>query len=258
MPSFEIRLVPALSDNYAPLLHFPETGETVLVDAPDPVPIAAALDEAGWKLTHILVTHHHPDHVQGIPALKTRFRPLVIGPAREAVKIGTLDRSVRDGEVLSIGGTPVHVIATPGHTLGHVAYHLPEPDLMFVGDTLFALGCGRLFEGTPEQMWASLARLRTLASDDTAIYCGHEYTLSNAHFACAIDPDNHALTIRAREVAEARQAGLATVPSRMGLEKATNPFLRCDVADFVDGLDLDDRSPAAVFAHVRQAKDRFR
>lgn len=258
MPAVEIRLVPALSDNYAPLLHFPETGETVLVDAPDASPIAAALDAAGWTLTHILVTHHHPDHVQGIPALKGRFRPQVVGPAREADKIGTLDHLVVDGDRLTIAGVSVDVIATPGHTLGHVAYHLPELKRLFVGDTLFALGCGRLFEGTPEQMWASLVRLRDVADDDAEIYCGHEYTLSNARFACAIDPDNHALAIRARQVAEARQDGRSTVPSRMGLEKATNPFLRCDVAAFVDGLDLDDRGPAAVFAHIRRAKDTFR
>ena len=258
MPAFEIRLVPCLSDNYAPLVHFPETGETVLVDAPDAAPIAAALEAEGWSLTHILVTHHHADHVQGIPALKTRFRPMVIGPARDAVKIGLLDRSVGGGETLSIGDMPVAVIATPGHTLGHVAYHLPEAELLFVGDTLFALGCGRMFEGTPDQMWASLERLRAAASDSTRIYCGHEYTLANARFACAVDPDNHALAIRAREVAEMRAAGEPTVPSTMGQEKATNPFLRCDVPAFVDGLDLDDRSPAAVFAHVRKAKDTFR
>ncbi len=258
MPAVEIRLVPALSDNYAPLLHFPETGETVLVDAPDAAPIAAALDAAGWTLTHILVTHHHPDHVQGIPALKSRFRPQVFGPAQEADRIGTIDRPVSDGDRLTIAGATVEVIATPGHTLGHIAYHLPGEQLLFVGDTLFALGCGRLFEGTPEQMWASLARLRDVAADDTLIYCGHEYTLSNARFACAIDPDNHALSIRARQVAEDRQEGRPTVPSRMGLEKATNPFLRCDVPGFVDGLDLADRGPAAVFAHIRRAKDTFR
>jgi len=190
----EIRLVPCLSDNYAAILRDPESGVVVLVDAPEAPPIEHALDEAGWKLTHILVTHHHGDHVQGIPALKQKFGATVIGP-QEAAKGGMLDKIVGDGETIKVGGLGVRTIETPGHTAGHVVYVLDQEKLLLAGDTLFAIGCGRAIERPAAVLWNSLLKIRDLPGD-TRVYCGHEYTLANGRFAVTVDPKNSALKAR--------------------------------------------------------------
>jgi hydroxyacylglutathione hydrolase len=253
--AFDVRLVACLSDNYAVLVHDRASGETALIDAPEAPAIEAALGATGWRLTDILLTHHHGDHIAGVPALKARFGARVTGPAHDRDRIDGLDAMVGDGDVIRFAGTPVEVIATPGHTLGHVAYHLPEARLLFSGDTLFALGCGRLFEGTPAQMWGSLLRLRALP-DETQVYCGHEYTLSNARFALSVDPNNAALRARADAVEARRARGEPTVPSTLSVERLTNPFLRADDAAFAASLGMASAAPVDVFAHVRELKNR--
>lgn len=250
----EIELVHCRSDNYAVLLHDRATGTTVLVDAPDADLIGAALERNGWRLTDILVTHHHHDHVVGIPALKAASGAEVTGPAAEADRIPGIDRTVADGDRLEVGPFAVDVIATPGHTLGHVAFHLGAERLLFAGDTLFAMGCGRLFEGTAEQMWASLARLAALPPE-TRVYCGHEYTLSNARFALTVEPGNAALVERAEAVAALRTSGLPTVPTTIALERATNPFLRAGEPAVATAVGLEGHAPAEVFAALRRTKD---
>ncbi|WP_181701344.1 hydroxyacylglutathione hydrolase [Chthonobacter albigriseus] len=255
MASPEIELVPCRSDNYAVLLHDPESHATVLVDAPDSAAIADVLNRRGWRLTDILITHHHHDHVAGLADLKAVSGARAIGPAAEADRIPGLDVTVSGGDSLQVGPYRVEVIATPGHTLGHVAYHLPDQALVFSGDTLFALGCGRLFEGTPEAMWQSLSTLAGLA-DETAVYCGHEYTLSNARFALTIEPGNAALIKRAEAIAAAREAGRPTIPTTIGLERATNPFLRAGQPAVKAAAGLPNGSDADVFAALRRMKDR--
>jgi hydroxyacylglutathione hydrolase len=246
MPKPEIHLVPCLSDNYAVLFRLPGDDRAVLVDAPDAAPIRAALDRLGWALGTILVTHHHRDHVAGIPAL-AGADVAVIGPAAESDRIPGLTRTVAGGDRVVVAGTPVDVIATPGHTLGHVAYHLPEAGLLFSGDTLFAMGCGRLFEGTAADMWGSLGRLAALP-DDTAVYCGHEYTLSNGRFALGIEPGNAELAARVAEVERLRAAGTPTVPTTLALEKRTNPFLRAADPAVAAGLGLSGAPAGEIFA----------
>jgi hydroxyacylglutathione hydrolase len=249
----EIRLVPCLADNYAVIV---KEGETVfLVDAPEAAPIRAQLHEDGWRLTHILITHKHDDHIAGIPDLVAEYGPEIIGPAAEADKIPGLTRTVREGDVVEVGPFRADVYETPGHTLGHVVFHVPEAALLFSGDTMFALGCGRLFEGTPAQMWDSLQKLRALP-DDTTVYCGHEYTLSNARFGVGIDPDNEALRNRAATIEQARAEGAPTVPFQLGTEKATSPFLRADDPALAARLGKSGASSAEVFAEIRGRKDR--
>lgn len=255
MPLPEIELVPCLTDNYAVILHDPASGTTLLVDAPDVSPIAEALERRGWRLTHILITHHHRDHVAGLAELRMKSGARAIGPAEEAERIGDLDTTVRDGDRLVIGPFAIEVIATPGHTLGHVSYHLPEQGFLFSGDTLFALGCGRLLEGTAEQMWTSLGRLAALPAN-TLVYCGHEYTLSNARFALTIEPGNVALVQRAAAVAELREAGRPTIPSTIGMERATNPFLRVGEPAVATAAGLAGAPALDVFAAIRRMKDR--
>ncbi|WP_181704611.1 hydroxyacylglutathione hydrolase [Chthonobacter rhizosphaerae] len=250
----DVDLIPCLADNYAVLLHDPASGATLLVDAPEEAPIAAALDRRGWTLTHILITHHHGDHVGGLKALKARSGATVIGPAAEASRIDGLDRTVADGDRFDAGPWPVQVIATPGHTLGHVAYHLPTAGVAFTGDTLFSLGCGRVFEGTLEAMWGSLDRLRALPQE-TVVYCGHEYTASNARFALSVDPANEALRARAAEVEALRAAGRPTLPTTIAAELAANPFLRADDPALAAVVGLPPGDPAAVFAALRRRKD---
>jgi hydroxyacylglutathione hydrolase len=236
-----VRQFPCLSDNYGFLAHDEATGATACIDTPDADAILAALAEAGWSLDLILNTHWHPDHAGGNVAIKAATGARIIGPA-EVTRISPLDRTVAGGDVVELGDTRFSVIDTGGHTLGHIAYLDSADGVAFVGDTLFALGCGRLFEGTAAQMWASLSRLAALP-DETLVYCAHEYTASNARFALTVDPDP-ALKARSEAIFAARARGEATVPTTIGLEKATNPFLRAGDAE--------------AFAAVRAAKDGFR
>ena len=254
MTPLEIDLFACRSDNFGVLLHDPATGATASIDAPEEKPILDALARRGWTLSHIFTTHHHNDHVEANLALKERFGVTIVGPARETIP--GIDRKVDGGDSFEFAGRRVEVIATPGHTLGHICFHLPEDKLLFAADTLFALGCGRLFEGTPAQMWDSLSRLAVLP-DETTIYFGHEYTLSNARFAKTVDPDNAALINRVAEIEALRAAGVFTAPTTIGLEKATNPFLRAGDAAIRRHLGMANASDAEVFAEIRGRKDRF-
>lgn len=244
-----------LQDNYGVLLHDPETGATASIDAPDAGAIEAALAQTGWRLTDILVTHHHADHTQGIPELKAKYHCRVTAPAGERKPIADVDVHVRDGDVVKVGSLTGRVLETPGHTAGHIAYWFEKDNLAFVGDTLFSIGCGRLFEGTADTMWRSLLKLRGLP-DDTLIFCGHEYTQSNIRFALSVEPDNAALRRRAEEVDRLRAAGQPTVPSRLGEEKQANPFLRADVPEVGAAVKLAGKPAAQVFGELRERKNK--
>ena len=244
-----VRQFPCLQDNYGFLARDEASGKTATVDTPDAGAILAALEREGWELDFILNTHWHPDHAGGNAELKAATGAIIVGPA-EVTRIAPLDRTVAGGDVVELGETRFTVIETGGHTLGHIAYFDADDRIAFVGDTLFALGCGRLFEGTAEQMWASLSRLAALP-DDTQVYCAHEYTASNARFALSVDGDA-ALRERAEELFAARKRGEATVPTTIGLEKTTNPFLR---APLLIGPGKKDYE---AFAEIRAAKDAFR
>ncbi len=246
---------PCLSDNYGVLVHDPHTGATASIDAPDANAVKAALAEMGWSLTDIFVTHHHADHTGGIDALKSDG-VTVTGPAAEAAKIKGLDRSVSEGDTVRLGDHEAEILETPGHTLGHIAYWFKADNLAFAGDTLFALGCGRVFEGTPPMMWDSLKKLRAMP-DATVVYCGHEYTLSNARFALTVDPGNAALKSRAAAIEAMRDRGEPTLPTTIGAERATNPFLRPDDPGIRAAVKMPGADDAAVFAEIRALKDRF-
>ncbi len=249
----DVRLVPCLSDNYAVLVHSGD--ETFLVDAPDAGSIKAALAETGWTLTTILITHHHADHVQALAEVRGNAR--VIGPAGEAARIEGLDQTVSDGETFRVGPFEITAVETPGHTSGPASYVMNAEGLAFTGDTLFAMGCGRLFEGDAATMWASLKKLRSAIADETRVYCGHEYTLKNAQYAHSALPDDPAIAERLKTVEEARAAGKPTIPSVMAVEKATNPFLRADEPDVARALGMDGADPAEVFARLRKGRDTF-
>lgn len=244
------------SDNYGVLIHDPQSALTATIDAPDAAAIEAALQRRGWTLDFVFTTHHHLDHVEGNEALKAKYGVSIIGPKAEETKIPGIDRTVQDGDEFTFGLFRVKIIATPGHTAGEVSYYLPEAKAVFTGDTLFALGCGRLFEGTPLTMFQSLQKLIALPGD-TAVYCGHEYTESNARFALIIDPANSALKERAAEIARLRAADRMTLPSSIALEMATNPFLRWHDAGIRSRLGLQDAPDEAVFAEIRKRKDMF-
>ncbi|WP_099865703.1 hydroxyacylglutathione hydrolase [Pararhizobium haloflavum] len=256
MAPLQIELFMCRTDNFGVLMHDPETGETASIDAPEEEPIRIALNDKGWPLTHILTTHRHGDHIEGNVNLKQRFGATIIGPQSEADRIPGIDRTVKDGDRFTFAGRPVDVIATPGHTMGHVCYHLPQDKLLFSADTLFALGCGRVFEGTADDMWTSLQRLIALP-DDTTVYFGHEYTLANARFAVTVDPDNQQLADRLAEIETLRADGRPTAPTTLGIEKATNPFLRPGDAGIRKTLGMQDASDVDVFAEIRGRKDRF-
>jgi hydroxyacylglutathione hydrolase len=244
-----------LQDNYGVLLHDPQSGATAAIDAPEAGAVEAALRATGWGLTDILVTHHHADHTGGIAALKEHHRCRVVAPAREAARIPLVDVIVAENEKVRVGSLEGSVYDTPGHTSGHISYFFPSEKLAFVGDTLFSIGCGRVIEGTPEMMWNSLMKLRALP-DDTAIYCGHEYTAANIRFAKTIEPQNPALAQRAREVEGLRAENKPTIPSRLGEEKAANPFLRADVGEVAKSVGLAGKPAWQVFAEIRERKNR--
>lgn len=248
----EILLVPCLRDNYAFLVRCPDTGAVACVDTPEVGAIDAALEERGWRLTHILNTHHHMDHVGGNLALKARWGCTILGPAGEAVP--GRDRAVGEGDVVEVGGLRFAALDVPGHTAGHIAWL--GAGHVFVGDTLFVMGCGRLFEGTAEQMWHSLARLRALP-DATVVWCAHEYTLSNLRFALSVDGGHEPLRRRAAMVEAARAEGRPTVPTTIGEEKATNPFLRADEPSMRAALGMLGHPAEEVFAELRRRKDTF-
>lgn len=245
---------PCRSDNYGVLLHDPLSGLTASIDAPDAAAVEQALAFKGWRLTHIFTTHHHADHTEGNIALKEAHGCQIIGPRDEAAKIPGIDREVGGGDTFRFAEFDVEVLATPGHTLGHISYHIPAARLAFVGDTMFAMGCGRVFEGDHEMMWSSLSRLRNLPRD-TTVYCGHEYTLSNARFALTVEPDNKALAARAAEIEALRQDGKPTLPTTIEAELATNPFLRACEPELKAALGMSDAEDWQVFAEVRTRKD---
>jgi len=244
---------PVLADNYAFLIRDEATSLAACVDTPDAAPILAELDKLGWKLALILNTHWHPDHAGGNAEIKAATGAVVVGPP-EVEKIAPVDRKVTGGDVVTLGETRFEVIESGGHTLGHIAYYDAADRIAFVGDTLFALGCGRMFEGTPQQMWASLQRLAALP-DETKVYCAHEYTAANARFALSVD-DDPALKARADQVFAAREQGQPTVPTSIGVEKATNPFLRAPAV--AEKMGAGGRPPHEAFAAVRTAKDNFK
>ncbi|MBD3728393.1 MAG: hydroxyacylglutathione hydrolase [Sphingomonadales bacterium] len=249
----QIHQFPCLSDNYGYLLHDPASGETAAIDTPDGAEYLRQAQAKGWRITQIWNTHWHPDHAGGNKAIVEATGAQVSGP-QEVAKIAPLDRVVTGGDTVALGSVTAQVIDVGGHTLGHVAYHLPEAGIAFVGDSVFALGCGRMFEGTPDQFWASLSRIKALPGD-TLLYCAHEYTTSNAKFALHADPDNQALAEYAAEIADKRSRDEWTVPTRLDRELATNPFLRADIPEMQ--ARWGGTSPVDTFAALRAGKDSF-
>ena len=252
----EIHQFPCRSDNYGFLAHDASSGATACIDTPEADAINAALSEKGWQLTHILNTHHHGDHTGGNAALKAQWGCTVVGAANDAKRIPGIDVRVAEGDEYTFGSVKAKVIEVPGHTTGHIAYYIADESVAFVGDTLFALGCGRLFEGTPALMWNSLQKLMALP-DETAVYCAHEYTQANARFALSVEPDNAELIARRKEIDELRAKGLPTVPTTIGRERATNPFLRPMSENLQATVGLSGADPVTVFAETRKRKDNF-
>ncbi|RCL02373.1 MAG: hydroxyacylglutathione hydrolase [Candidatus Tokpelaia sp. JSC189] len=245
------------TDNFAVLLHNEADGITIAIDAPSGASIATKLNEMKWNLNFLLITHHHVDHTEGIPLLKKETGIIqIIGPEAEKSKIQGLQHTVNDTDIFQIGTCKFEVIATPGHTTGAISYYIPEEKLVFTGDTLFSLGCGRLFEDTSASMFSSLQKLSKLP-DNTKIYCGHEYTESNGQFALTIDPNNQALQNRMKDVVTLRSQGKMTLPSTIALEHATNPFLRCTDIAIRKNLGMSHASDEKVFSELRRRKDNF-
>lgn len=256
MADLDIHLLPVLSDNYVYLLHDPQSGACAAVDPAVAEPVLAALARLDWRLTHVLCTHHHADHVGGVPALKAATGCTVIGATADAHRIPGIDVKVKEGDTVILGNHKGRVIETPGHTSGHVAYWFEGSRALFCGDTLFSLGCGRLFEGTPAQMWASLGKLKALP-DDTRVYCGHEYTSENAGFALSVEPANPTLRRRAEEARTLDEAGKPTIPALLADEKAANPFFRADVPALAQAVGLAGRDVVTVFAEIRRRRNEF-
>ncbi|MEM1130884.1 MAG: hydroxyacylglutathione hydrolase [Pseudomonadota bacterium] len=251
-----LETVPCLTDNYAYLIHDTESSATAVVDVPEVDPVLDRLEARGWTLTDILITHHHNDHIGGVDPMRQRTGARVTGARADAHRLPALDRIVDPGDTVTLGGETGSVLDAPGHTVGHIAYHFPASTLAFTGDSLMACGCGRLFEGTPEQMWQTLSQLAGLAPE-TIICSGHEYTQANIRFALSIDPENARLQARARSVDEKRAAGEATLPVELSEELATNPFLRAADPAIRAGLGLETAQNVAVFAEIRRRKDSF-
>ncbi len=246
-----------LTDNYGGLVHDSVTGATACVDVPEAGPTIAALTERGWTLSDVLITHHHADHIQGVPEVKEKFPSVRIwGPAKDAARMPFLDHKVAEGDYARVGSLAAKVIETPGHTLGHIAYHFEEGEIAFCGDTLFSLGCGRVFETPYAVMWSSLLKLAALPGE-TQIYCGHEYTEANGRFAVTVEPGNPVLKERIGEVARLRAKGRPTLPTTVAAELAANPFLRAEEPAVQAAVGMEGADPAAVFAELRARKDRF-
>lgn len=255
MADLEIYQFPCLQDNYGVLIRDPSTNLVAAIDAPSAAEVQAALASKGWELSHILSTHHHTDHTGGNLELKRDTGCHIVGPLHEAQKIPGIDEAVAEGDMFKWGAFTITVIETPGHTKGHIVYWIPEAKVAFVGDTLFALGCGRVNEGSMADMWTGLSKLMTLPGD-TVLYCGHEYTLSNAKFALTIEPENDALQSRAKLVEALRADNRPTLPTRLDLELQTNPFLRVNNPDIRRRLGMETATDAEVFAEIRERKNR--
>lgn len=252
----EIITVPCLSDNYAYLLHHAASGRTALVDAPEAAPIKAALAARGWGLDAILLTHHHYDHIDGTEELRRAYGAQVLGAKADAHRLPPLDQALEPGETFDLFDEEVSVLDVSGHTVGHIAFYLPDSAAAFTADSLMALGCGRLFEGAPHMMWDSLSRLMELPPQ-TLIYSGHEYTQSNARFAVTIEPENTALQLRVEDIERKRAKGEPTVPASLQLELDTNPFLRAHLKEVKSALGMEGIESAEVFAEIRRRKDNF-
>jgi hydroxyacylglutathione hydrolase len=251
----EIRTFTCLNDNFGYLIHDVETKATASIDAPEAGPILKALEREGWQLTDILITHHHGDHVGGVAELKQKFNCRVVAPHDKTTKIANVDLRVANADVVKIGNLLARVVETPGHTLDHVSYVFDNEKAVFAADTLFSIGCGRVFEGNYPMMWDSLLKLRALP-DDFKLYCGHEYTASNVKFALTVDPDNAALQARAAEVAKLRAENKPTIPTLLGDEKRANVFLRADEPQIAARLHMKGADAAAVFGELRERKNK--
>lgn len=252
----EIVQIPVLTDNYIYVIHEPDSGETAIVDPAVEHEVVELLEARGWHPDYILNTHHHGDHVGANLALKERYGLKIIGPSADRDRIPGIDVAVGEGDHAHIGSIAADVYDVPGHTRGHIAYHFADDNALFCGDTLFAMGCGRLFEGTPDQMWLSLSKFLKLP-DETRIFCAHEYTLANGAFALSVEPENKALQARMKEVRQMRDNGEPTVPSRLGIERATNPFLRPMSEEIQDRLGMIGAPWPRVFGEIRRMKDNF-
>jgi hydroxyacylglutathione hydrolase len=251
----EIRLFTCLSDNFGYLIHDPATGATASIDAPEAGPIVKALEREGWNLTDILVTHHHHDHVGGIAELKQKYKCRVVAPHDKKAAIADVDLRAANGDVVKVGNLLARVMETPGHTLDHISYVFDGEKAVFAADTLFSIGCGRVFEGTYPMMWESLSKLRALP-DDFRLYCGHEYTASNVKFALTVDPNNPALKARAEQVTRLRAENKPTVPTLLGEEKKANVFLRADQPEVAANLHMKGARAAEVFGELRERKNK--
>lgn len=253
---FDLVTIPCLTDNYAYLLRDHDSGKVALIDVPEAAPILAELKTRGWELSQIWLTHHHPDHVQGLAEVLETHQANVIGGKADEHRLPPLDRKVEEGDTITLGALEVQVLDVSGHTVGHLAFYVPAAKTAFTADSLMALGCGRLFEGTPAQMWESLQKLMALPAD-TTLCSGHEYTQSNANFALTVDPDNAALISRAKDIKAARAKGQPTVPSQLSTELETNPFLRPADPGIRATLGMPTASDSDVFAEIRKRKDSF-